>query len=385
MLPRICIVLATLILASAAAAQTPPPSYTSTEIGSLQGGTTTANAINNNGDIVGSSQTSVFNQGAFVYHHASRSLSALNGAGANGINDYGKIVGEYIGATTGPEAIAWYLTGGSEILPSNAFAMANAVSNDGQAAGNVDNGHAENLAVMWAWKPVLHITNLGVLWVNPQLPSYATSTASAINGSSHIVGSSDAGTGNSPETAKPFGTHAFLYRSGLMEDLGALYLANDGSDDSGARGINNADDVVGSSTTNIPSTINATGCPGCKAVHAFLWHEGHMSDLGNIANVPGWDSQADAINDQGEIVGWANSNVSGAPTKRAFVYTGGHMYNLTFNVYARDLNVRLTEAVSINCNGWIVANGYDVRTPTIGRVYLLVRRGPLRTQCPAPH
>jgi probable HAF family extracellular repeat protein len=106
-----------------------------------------------------------------------------------------------------------------------------------------------------------------------------------------------------------------------------------------------------------------------------------MADLGNLAGVPGWYSQADGINDQGEIVGWADSNVSGMETQRAFVYVSGQMYNLTFNVYQRDLNVRLTEAVAINCKGWIAANGYDIRTPDTKRAYLLIPRGPASAGC----
>jgi hypothetical protein len=45
------------------------------------------------------------------------------------------------------------------------------------------------------------------------------------------------------------------------------------------------------------------------------------------------------------------------------------------------LNVRLTEAVAINCKGWIAANGYDIRTPDTKRAYLLIPRGPASAGC----
>jgi hypothetical protein len=67
------------------------------------------------------------------------------------------------------------------------------------------------------------------------------------------------------------------------------------------------------------------------------------------------------------------------------VYVNGSMYNLTFMVQHRDLNVRLVNAVGVNCNGWIVANGYDTRQPTVNRVYLLLpAANPLRLGCPKP-
>jgi hypothetical protein len=36
--------------------------------------------------------------------------------------------------------------------------------------------------------------------------------------------------------------------------------------------------------------------------------------------------------------------------------------------------VRLTEAVGINAEGWIVANGFNVNTPNVNRAYLLIPR-----------
>ena len=106
-----------------------------------------------------------------------------------------------------------------------------------------------------------------------------------------------------------------------------------------------------------------------------------MKDLGTLS-IPGWDSRADSINDSGEIVGLSASIVNGTETNRAFLYVNGQMLNLQFYVYDRDPNVRLTEAVGINCQGWIVANGYNMQSPNVQRVYLLIRRGAPRPQCP---
>ena len=148
-----------------------------------------------------------------------------------------------------------------------------------------------------------------------------------------------------------------------------------------ANGLNNHDDAVGQSETNISSS----SCSGCSALHAFLWKQGALTDLGNLGHIDQWTSSATAINDSDEIVGSADADVSGVPTTRAFVYMSGSMYNLTFTVFHRDLNVRLVNAVGINCNGWIVANGYNISQPTVNRVYLLVpAANPLRAGCPSP-
>jgi probable HAF family extracellular repeat protein len=79
----------------------------------------------------------------------------------------------------------------------------------------------------------------------------------------------------------PTGVHAFLYAEGVMLDLGTL-----GSAPSAASGINNRGDVVGVSNN-----------------HAFLWRHGQMSDLGTL--VPAGSTwvllDAFSINDRGQI------------------------------------------------------------------------------------
>jgi len=378
-----------LAVSCASAAAAPPPSFTSVEIRSLVGlqGNVSAAGLNDHGDVTGTSQYppgSSTPSGPFVYYHASGVELALQGFGIGGINDTGKIAGEAVNPSAGPEAVLWSKNGGVQVLPSNnVFAEANAINNGGDIVGNIDNGHADNFAVMWSPRPALHIIPIGVLWAFPTMPDYATSTAAAINSRSHVTGSSTAGEGTDPNTAVGFGLHAYLYRSGKMTDLGALALAKDGSDDSEGDGINNLDQVVGISTTAIPARDSqGRTCPDCGvASHAFLWSAGKMKDLGNLAGIPGWDSKANSLDDAGEIVGWSDSNVNGSSTHRAFLYVGGQMLNLQFSIFDRDPNVRLTEAVGINCQGWIVANGYNIKSPDVSRVYLLIRRGAPRPQC----
>ncbi len=365
------------------------PSYTSIEIHSPAGpnGNAVATGINRDGDVVAAYSSAPGSSpaigGGFVYAYRNGSEIVLPGSGMPGalsvfgINVQDQVVGSRSGPAIGVEPVEWSKNGGMTLLPAEALAEATAINDKGDVAGNVDNGHVSNLAVMWSG-PTHKVTPLGVLWANPALPDYASSTANAINAMGHVAGVSDAGEGTDPNTAQSFGQHAFLYRGGKMLDLGALARSKDGSDDSEAYGVNGLDEVVGISTTAIAAR-NSTGqdCASCGvASHAFLWRAGKMIDLGTLAGIAGWDSKANAINDQGEIVGWSDSNVSGTATHRAFVYVGGRMFNLQFSVLNRDPNVRLTEAVGINCQGWIVANGFNVNSPSVSRVYLLIPRGP---------
>ncbi len=354
------------------------PLYVATEIQAPPGAQFTAAGLNNNGDIAATAAINGLGTG-YVYIHHSHTLYALPHPSPNssdqiyGINDYGKVAGLSSSAAASQSTV-WYLTGGFEVLQGGGLASnATAVSNDGQVTANEYDNHGDPHAVYWAWKPSLHETAV------PQfndLGNFPWNTANAINNFSHIVGDSTLSQFVSPGSPDFIeGDHAYLFANGTLTDLGVLGNPNPSSSlgTSIAYGLNNKDDVVGKSQADTPG------------MHAFLWHAGKMSDLGNLGHVTGWNSSATAINDAGEIVGTADANVNNQPTPRAFVYVNGVMYNLTFMVYARDLNVRLVSPVGINCNGWIVANGYNTQTPSVNRVYLLTpKAAPIRAGCPVP-
>src|SRR5205823_1815721 len=112
--------------------------------------------------------------------------------------------------------------------------------------------------------------------------------------------------------------HAFLWQNGVMTDLGAFGQVN-----SEAEAINDAGQVVGSFFSEAIS-----GPPAMQ--RAFLYADGKMTDLGTL---PGYDrSYAHDINNAGQVVGLSYTlrSGSGALTvdSRAFLYSGGTMTDL---------------------------------------------------------
>jgi probable HAF family extracellular repeat protein len=122
------------------------------------------------------------------------------------------------------------------------------------------------------------------------LPRGSYSTATGINASGQVVGSSDIGTRDS---------HAFLFSNGTMQDLGTL-----GGKASRGIAINAAGQVLGWSYINDTITV-----------HPFLFSGGRMQDLG-IAGT------ARAFNDFGQVTGHFGS------PEHAFLFSNGTMYDL---------------------------------------------------------
>jgi len=195
-----------------------------------------------------------------------------------------------------------------------------------------------------------------------------TATANAVNDQGVVVGSSDAAVFDSQGNEIGGTTHAFRWQNGTMVDLGTL----PGGGASGANGINDDGQIVGESDT-------ANG-----ASHAFLLKGSRFEDLGDLADDPRLNSDADAINDRSEIVGWSQVRLAdGTLAQRAFV-RNARMRELQSLIESRSPlsgSVTLTEATAISCNGWIVADGFDNSAPAVSHAYLLIPRDERQNGC----
>lgn len=252
------------------------------DLGSLGGNSSIAYGINNNGQVVGKSD---INGGsishAFFYSSGiMQDLGTLGGSAsaAYGINDSGNIVG--LSNMTGDSAYhAFLYSGGAmqDIGSADERSAAYGINTNDQVTG-FDGRHA-----------FLYSGNikqdLGTFEGGPNF-----SSASAVNNSGQVVGWSSS-------IQNPSEGHAFLYSNGVMQDLGTF-----GGAASEAFGVNNRGQVVGSSFYKGEHADNGI-------LHGFLYSEGTMLDLNNLISDSSWNIiSARGINDLGQIVGYGEYN-----------------------------------------------------------------------------
>jgi probable HAF family extracellular repeat protein len=185
------------------------------------------------------------------------------------------------------------------------------LNNSGQVVGySYDSNFAPKAYVSMGGQ----ITNL-----NPAGASF--SSANGINDAGIIVGNVTYGT-----------THATVFNNGSVTDLGTL-----GGSNSYAYGINNAGTVVGTSYLSGDSTF-----------HAYMAQGGDLTDIKPLTGHDGF-SEAMAINDRGQVVGYSSSTDDGS---HAFSYLNGQMTDLG------TLGGLYSGANAVNGGGMIVGYAY---------------------------
>jgi len=320
--------------------------WTITDLGSLDARTSYATDINNSGQVVGYSTHA---GGGLYEHHAvlwaggtMTDLGVLGGgdwAQARAINESGQVAGysrvaplpnwhpfmwqggvlSDVGSAGGSQTAAYDINGAGWIVGSDN--SIGAYYRDGTTFHDLD-------------------SPMPAGWVGLY-------EARGINDVGQVVGYGRTTAGDN---------RAFLYDigSGTGIDLGTLGAS------SRATAISNSGRVVGWSETG-----DVFGDDENPVVHAFVWYDGLMTDLGTLG---GGEGMALGVNETGQVVGKASLTAEGEDPLYAFLWENGQMTNLNDLLPAGSGWV-LREATAINDLGQIV--GYGTLNG-VDRAFLLV-------------
>ena len=303
-------------------------SYTITDLGTLGGNASQAYAVNELGQVVGEATTVGGNSHAFLWlpepgyglPAGMNDLGTLGGSGsaAFGINNLGFVVGQ---ADTSDPAISrafqWDPTTGvmTDLGTPAGPSVARAINDWGEIVGTARDAQGFDQA--------FHRSQGGaIVFFSDVSPGDATSVGVALGYSGNVNFS---GTYFFPARAFKFGGETGLLP---LDDLGVESFAND---------MNGLNQAVGSVTSN-------------TFEHAALWIFTALTDLGTLG---GTDSRAQGINDSTHIVGVADT---GAETEHAFLWHDGAMTDLN-DLLPPSSGWELATATDINHSGKIVGHG----------------------------
>ena len=290
-------------------------------------------SLNNEGVAVGSEALAAIWQGGTV------AWLSMNNAGS--INDLGQIAGTDWNNIAGTSSAELYQNGKATALPTLGGVVtpytesASGINDAGQVVGQ--SAAPGGLIVACLWQNGV-ATNLGTLPGGAVANTgYAfNSSAAAINASGQIAGTSLT-TGNVD--------HAFIWQNGVMTDLGTFAAG----DSSFATAINASGVVVGYDE------------PTSGQSRAFSWQNGKLTNLGTL---PGDDySTAEAINSQGIIVGQAGPYATPS-SNHAVMWVNGKIIDLN-TLLAPNSGWYLQTADAINDNGEIVGRGWQGTVPNV--------------------
>lgn len=284
-----------------------------TDLGTLGGNQSNANAVNSGGQVAG------------------EALNTIPDPYTGNFNNF------FISGATQVHAFRWTNSRGMQDLGTLGGTDSTAISINerGQIAGWSFTNTTPNPVLDTCGGATMNVpTEDPFLWENGTMIDLGTlggtcGQAWAINNRGQVVGFSD--------LAGDSGAHAFLWdHTGGMQDLGTL-----GGDTGGAGAINDAGDIVGGDS-------RADGSGG-----SFLWSHGVMTDLGTVGNTAG--SVALGINSRRQIVGTLfdnNGNESGG-----FLWENdGPMVDLS-TLFPGSPDLLLDHVFQINERGEITARG----------------------------
>jgi probable HAF family extracellular repeat protein len=291
--------------------------WTLVDLGTLGGPGSYGAAVSDSGIVVGCADVDAITAHAFI--HRDGVMRDMGAGCALAVNDQGIAAGR----SADGDLVVW---DGPSVMNLGVRGNVGGINGAGVVVGSFAQGAATR-AFMFANGALVPIGDAG------------SSSASAINARGEIAGASNG--------------VAFVYRAGSITALGTL-----GGNNSDAKGINDAGQLVGLST-------DANGQP-----LSFLYdHE--MKAL----QAPGY-SGAIAINNRGQVVGSAEG--SGGYLLEAGTYT-----RLDTLTPVRALGWRKLAPTGINNRGWIVGTGTNPEGDL--RAFLLIPGTTAVAMKPARH
>ncbi len=268
------------------------------EVGTLGAGWSFAEDINVGGEVVGTSSAAGNWMGdpTSAFRWKDGRIAALPSpydSGAEGMNDYGDIVGwtVQVPGQLG-RAVRWDGDSMSELgtLPGFQLSYALDINNAGHVVCNArEHSYWTERAYVWKSGEIIELGTFGG----------RSSTAHAINERGQIVGTADTGMVREAPYQNVAISHAFMWENGRLADIGTL-----GGKDSVAHAINDHGWIVGISEIDMTSIIGGEQSQ-------FLYMNGEMLDLNRlIPRDSGWQLfNAVAINNRGQILATGNLGV----------------------------------------------------------------------------
>lgn len=274
-------------------------------------GAVALSAINNQGQIVGTMEMADGTEHAFVWQQGH--VTDLGLGWGQGINDLGQVT-FYSGTNNNCEATIWQ-GGVVSAIPGADPGSCNslAINNEGQVIGATTGGQG------WIWQDG-NFTYLGTMG------GAVGSTPLALNNVGQVIGYTVKSDGH---TGAPF-----IWQDGEMSSI---------------PGIPSADSLNAVSDSGVIAGSDWNYYEGSAWTEACIWQNGTRTFLGTLANPRDWwqISVATDISNHGQAVGWSNTDDADGRIC-AFVWQDGVMMDLG------TLGGENSRANAINDDGWIV-------------------------------
>ena len=318
------------------------PSYTFTDLGPPGEAFSSARAINDAGHVAGFSSS----PGGGYYAHA----TVWNGTTRA---DLRTPVGGF--STANAINNAGEIIGSSSLLPGNPFVAYRATQWNGTGVINLGRPDAERPSVANAINDIGRVAG----WAGTGNGGYhATVWDGAKETDLNVLPGWSFSSGQAINNSSQVAGYSSLrvgedpsitstYRATLWNDNGATDLGTLGGQYSFASAINDAGQVAGWAELAYPSVY-----------HAALWSNALATDLGTLG---GLYSGANAINNAGQVVGWADT---AGNVQHAALWNDTTVVDLNRFLDVSTVNAGwvLVAANDINDKGWIVGDAINNRT-----------------------